>query len=82
MVLRKSALFILAVAATSVMSIGTSYAATVPLNFQITLTKSQVQRGTNLGSNWTYTLNSNQSYYTYSVMPNPTPSDVFVDTAT
>ncbi|PWI57089.1 hypothetical protein [Sulfoacidibacillus thermotolerans] len=173
MVLRKSAIFILAVAATSVMSIETSYAATVPLNSQITLTKSQVQQGqsrqadlnqkygaialgqspkvstsnaiipnyvpggppysasapvgnmnesdsgstcgpisawnlldgelgsntpslstlesqlgwtqgggTNLGSNWTSTLNSDQSYYTYSVMPNPTPSDVFVDTAT
>ncbi|RIV26426.1 hypothetical protein D2Q93_04450 [Alicyclobacillaceae bacterium I2511] len=38
--------------------------------------------GTNLGSNWTSTLNSDQSYYTYSVMPNPTPADVFVDTAT
>ena len=171
--MRKSTILALSAIATSIVTFGTSYAATVPANSQITLTKSQVQQGqsrqaqlnqkyealalgqspkaatgnaiipdsipggppysasapvgnmnesdsgstcgpisawnlldgklgsntpslstlesqlgwtqgggTNLGSNWTSTLNSDQAYYTYSVITNPTPADVFVDTAT
>ena len=37
--------------------------------------------GTPFGSNWTSTLNSDQSNYTYTAYSYPAPSDAFVDTA-